>query len=102
MSSICSVCGLPKDLCVCEAIVREQQIIRVFTEKRKWNRDVTVVEGINEKDYDLKGLAGKLKAVCACGGTVKSGKIELQGDHRQKVRDTLISLGFPKENISVE
>ncbi len=102
MSDTCPVCGLPKEICVCEAIAKEQQIIRVYVERRKWNRDVTVIEGISGKDIDLREIAGKLKAACACGGTAKNGRIELQGDHRSKVKEFLTELGFPPENISVE
>lgn len=102
MSETCRVCGLPQDLCVCEAIVKEQQIVRIYLEKRKWNRDVTIVEGISGKNIDLRELAGKLKTACACGGTAKEGKIELQGDHRYRVKEFLTELGFPSGNISVE
>jgi len=35
----------------------------------------------------------------ACGGTVKNNIIELQGDHRKKVKEELVKLGFPEENI---
>jgi len=102
LSDICSKCGLPKDLCVCEAIVKEQQRIRVFLEKRKWGRDVTIVEGIDDKSINLRELAGKLKSKLACGGTEKSGRIELQGDHRERTAEILIEHGFPSDNIDVE
>jgi translation initiation factor 1 (eIF-1/SUI1) len=32
---------------------------------------------------------------------VKNGRIEIQGDHREKVKDILVKLGFPAENIMV-
>ncbi|RLF12289.1 MAG: stress response translation initiation inhibitor YciH [Thermoprotei archaeon] len=102
MSETCPVCGLPREICVCEAIAKEQQIIRVYVERRKWNRDVTVIEGISGKDLDLREIAGKLKTACACGGTAKNGRIELQGDHRNKVKEFLTELGFSPDNISVE
>ena len=102
MSEICAVCGLPKDLCVCEAIKREEQRIRIRLEKRKWGKDVTIVEGIDEKEIDLDELATKLKNKCACGGTSKEGHIELQGDHRERTRDLLVTLGFPQDNIDIE
>ncbi|MHC1580793.1 MAG: SUI1 family translation initiation factor, partial [Methanopyraceae archaeon] len=39
---------------------------------------------------------------CACGGTAKEGKIILQGDHRNKVREYLIKKeGFPEDTIEV-
>ena len=102
MSEICPVCGLPKDLCVCQAIVKEQQRIKIRVEKRKWGREVTIIEGIDEKSIDLHELAAKLKSKLACGGTSKNGKIELQGDHRNRVPELLVEAGFPAENIDVE
>jgi translation initiation factor 1 len=102
LSEICPKCGLPKDLCVCEVIVKEQQKIRIFLEKRKWGRDVTIVEGINDKNVNLRELISKLKSKLACGGTEKNGRIELQGDHREKVAEILIETGFSPDNIEVE
>lgn len=102
MSEICSKCGLPKDLCVCEAIVKEQQRIRVFIEKRKWGREVTIVVGIDDKSINLRELSGKLKSKLACGGTEKQGRIELQGDHRERTAEILVEHGFPADNIDVE
>jgi translation initiation factor 1 len=55
---------------------------------------VTVVEGINSSDIDMADLARKLKTRCAAGGTYKDGRIELQGDHKKKVREVLEELGF--------
>jgi len=102
MAEICSKCGLPLDICVCEEISKEQQRIRVRLETRKWGRAVTIIDGINDKDADLGRLAQKLKAHCACGGTAKNNEILLQGDHRDKVRSYLIQLGYPEENVEVQ
>lgn len=99
MSEICSTCGLPKELCVCETIAKETQRIKVYTEKRKFGKVHTIVEGIDEREIDLKGLGKKLKSHLACGGTVKGGRIELQGNHPHEVRDFLIRLGFAEERI---
>jgi len=102
MADICPICGLPKDLCVCGEIGKEQQRIRIRLETRKWGKATTMVEGINNKDTDLPGLAQKLKNFCACGGTAKNGQIMLQGDHREKVRQYLIKLGYPEENVEIQ
>ena len=101
MSDICAVCGLPKDLCVCEEIAREEQQIRIFTEKRRFGKLMTVVEGIDSSNIDIKDLCTTLKTKCACVGTSKDGKIELQGDHKNKVKKILIDLGFSKNMIVV-
>ncbi|MBS7623491.1 translation initiation factor [Candidatus Bathyarchaeota archaeon] len=101
MTDVCTVCGLPKDLCVCGTIGMEQQIITVRTEMRKWGKPTTVVEGLDPKSVDLGTLAAKLKASCACGGTAKNGQIILQGDHREKVKKLLVDYGFSHSSIEV-
>jgi len=96
VAEICPICGLPKELCVCEEIAREQQKIKIYTEKRRYGKTVTVVEGI-KSDIDINDLAKKLKTKCASGGTVKNGNIELQGDHKKKVQEALRKIGFNAE-----
>jgi len=93
MVEVCTTCGLPKDLCVCGEIEKEQQRIRVRLETRKFGRPTTVIDGMDEKTTDLDDIAHKLK------GTHKAGQIMLQGDHRDRVRDFLIKIGYPAENI---
>jgi len=97
MPDICNTCGLPKELCVCEEIAREQQDIKIYIEKRRYGKTVTIVEGINANDIDINDLARQLKTKCASGGTVKDNKIELQGDHKKKVQEALAELGFNLE-----
>ncbi len=95
MAGICPTCGLPKEICACEEIAREQQEIRISTAKRRYGKIVTIVEGIDASDINIDDLARQLKTKCAAGGTVKDGKIELQGDHKKKVEGVLQELGFP-------
>jgi len=103
MAEICPVCGLPKELCVCGEIAREQQRIRIRFERRKWNRGMTIIEGIEATDIPLSRIAQKMKAYCACGGTAKNNMIMLQGDQREKAKEFLIrELGYPEENIEVQ
>lgn len=99
MSEICDKCGLNKELCVCETIAKSEQKIRVRTVKRRFGKMATTIEGIEGKEINLKDLAKKLKEVFACGGTVKDGIIELQGDHVAKVRQKLVDYGFEKDTI---
>lgn len=98
---VCEVCGLPKELCVCEEIAREAQKIRVYTTRRTFGKLMTVIDGINERDIDLKDLVKTLKTECACGGTFKDGRIELQGDHKEKVRKMLLKTGFSENLIEI-
>lgn len=98
--SVCNQCGLPKDLCVCEAIAKEQQKITVSIEKRKFGKKYTVIEGL-QKEVNMEEIMRKLKAKFACGGTAKNGKIDLQGDHHLRMKQALVDLGFPQETIEV-
>ncbi len=99
MNEICPRCGLPKPICVCESIAKESQRIKVYLETKKFGKTSTIVEGLNQKEIDIKEVAKKLKSELACGGTVKEGKIELQGDHKSKVKKRLMEMGFAQETI---
>ncbi len=101
MNDVCPKCGLPKDLCVCESIAKESQKIEVTIEKRKFNKKYTVITGIDPKEIDMKDMTKKLKNKFACGGTTKEGKIELQGDHKLRIKKVLVDFGFAPETIFV-
>ena len=98
MAETCPKCGLPKELCTCDIREREVQNIRVLNERRKWGKSTTIVEGVSENGREL---SKKLKSKLACGGTFKDGRIELQGDHRKKVKELLIKEGYDPEHIEV-
>jgi translation initiation factor 1 len=58
-------------------------------------KTVTVIDGfvgigLPEKEQ----LAKKMRAACGCGGTVKDGAIEIQGDQRETVARILGEAGF--------
>lgn len=102
MSKICQICGLVEELCVCETIAKESQKIMVYIERKKFNKNYTIIEGIDAKDIDLKDLAKRLKSALACGGTIKEGKIELQGEHKQKAKKILVEYGFALGAIEIK
>lgn len=95
--AICSTCGLPEELCICEEIAKETQRIRITSDRRRYGKVVTIVEGLDASDVDLEELARTLKTKVAAGGTVKNGRIELQGEHKKKVEQTLRELGYNVE-----
>jgi translation initiation factor 1 len=96
---ICPKCGLPEQACVCEEIAKSEQRIQIGTVKRKFGKLSTVISGL-EKGMDLKKIAKKLKEELGCGGTIKGSEIELQGDHKRKVKPILVELGFSEDLIN--
>ena len=48
----------------------------------------------------LESLAGKLKAACGCGGTVKDRTVEIQGDQPGRIRALLEAEGFRVAGVS--
>lgn len=100
--AVCDKCGLPEDLCVCEEISKESQRVKITTDKRRFGKVATIVDGLDDRDIDLKELSSLLKAKCACGGTIKDRTIELQGDHKAKVREILENIGYASDSIDVK
>jgi translation initiation factor 1 len=100
---ICPKCGLPEQACVCENIVKSSQRIRISTDKKRYGKVVTVVNGF-DKGIDIKKTAKALKNEFACGGTFdkEAGMVELQGEHVQKVKPFLVKLGFEADSIDTE
>jgi translation initiation factor 1 len=58
-------------------------------------KGVTIVTGLPLSAADLETLATKLKKRCGSGGTVRSGVIEIQGEHRDVLVAELVKLGWP-------
>tara|TARA_B100001996_G_C18166837_1_gene402824 strand:+ start:224 stop:523 length:300 start_codon:yes stop_codon:yes gene_type:complete len=97
MAEICNVCGLPDELCICQEIAKEQQMATISTDRRRYGKIVTKVEGILDTAIDINQLAKLLKNRCAAGGTVKGRVIELQGDHKKRAAAVLSNNGFNVE-----
>ncbi|MHC3439259.1 SUI1 family translation initiation factor [Natrialbaceae archaeon A-gly3] len=73
--------------------VSEQQLT-VRMEKRRYGKPVTIVEGFDLPRSELKTVASDLKSALGAGGTVDDGRIEIQGDHRDRVPALLRDHGF--------
>lgn len=69
--------------------------VRVGREtKGRGGKGVTVITGLHLSAAQLEVLATELKRRCGCGGTVRAGTIEIQGDHRDTIVANLRARGF--------
>lgn len=58
-------------------------------------KTVTVIDGfVGIGLPEKEALAKKMRNACGCGGTVKDGAIEIQGDQREKIAAILSEAGF--------
>jgi translation initiation factor 1 len=57
-------------------------------------KGVSVVTGLPLAAQELESLATRLKKLCGAGGAVRDGVIEIQGDHRDRLVQELIKLGY--------
>lgn len=104
---MCPGCRQPVASCVCgvKPVPKGDGVVRVSREsKGRGGKVVTLVKGLALDDVALLALCKQLKAACGSGGTVKDGVIEVQGDHCERVAQTLaagghtVKLASPKKN----
>jgi translation initiation factor 1 len=95
---VCPNCGNPVKDCVCGKrglVIPNDGIVRIGREtKGRKGSGVSVISGVPLDDNGLKILAKQLKQKCGTGGTIKSGTIEIQGDHRDILKQELSKLGY--------
>lgn len=78
----------------------ERAQIAVSTEIRRFNKPVTIVQGL-ENNKDVLSITRNLKSKIGTGGTFKDGKIMLQGNHKGEVAKLLKALGFNGKIIAI-
>jgi translation initiation factor 1 len=66
--------------------------IRKETKGRK-GKGMSIIDGLEMSEAELKSLCKELKKQCGCGGSVKDFKIEIQGDVRDKLKQILEAKG---------
>ncbi len=98
---VCDRCGKLESDCACPKGVKEpvrlapeSQTARLAVEKRPRGKLVTIVSDLPPDGNDLADLASRLKAACGAGGTLKDGRIEIQGDRRDAAERALQKLGY--------
>jgi len=93
----CPDCSQPRDACICgqPTLPQGDGIARVRREtKGRGGKTVTTISGVPLVGEELKELASALKKRCGCGGALKDGVIEIQGDHVELLLAELIRRGF--------
>lgn len=95
----CHRCGKPLKSCRCQskttAVTPADGVARIERQtKGRKGKGVSLISGLPLGNVELKALARELKQRCGCGGTVKSGVIEIQTDQRDLLLDELQKKGY--------
>ncbi len=86
---------IKEDKTVASAAPKGDGIVRIRRETAGRNgKGVTTISGIPAAGDELKNIAKQLKQLCGGGGAVKDGVIEIQGDHRDKIKADLEKRGY--------
>ncbi|HEX6646612.1 MAG TPA: hypothetical protein VF047_05485 [Nitrososphaeraceae archaeon] len=70
--------------------------IFVYTDIKKFNNPITIIQGLKYKDL-IRSILRKLKKNIGTGGTYKNGIIILQGNHQEYVKKYLMANDIMKE-----
>jgi translation initiation factor 1 len=68
------------------------------TQGRK-GKGVSVISGLGLAPDALQALATELKKACGSGGSVHEGRIEIQGDHRDRLVEELVRRGWKAKRV---
>jgi translation initiation factor 1 len=97
--SVCPRCGWPIKECRCSKAAEEPVPAKVVAKLRletagRGGKSVTVVDGLPRNAAFVESLAKDLKRTLGTGGTATEGAVEIQGDHRDRLRTLLSKRGF--------
>jgi translation initiation factor 1 len=95
---LCPKCHQLRSTCSCRSeptAPSRSTVVRVGREtKGRRGKGVTIISDLPLDETCLTELAAKLKTRLGTGGTVKDGRIEVQGDHRERIVVELEGLGY--------
>ena len=82
-----------------EAFVQKEPLVCKFEKKGRNGKPVTIVEGWEGSEEELKKISKKIKTTLGIGGSEKDGTIIIQGDNRDKIMVILKEMGFKTKRV---
>src|SRR5438105_1006696 len=105
----CPTCGKRLDRCSCgepppavsqatrplKLKLPRDGVVRLLRDRKgRGGKTVTLIAGLSGSPAALTALASDLKRLCGTGGTLRGDLIEIQGDHRERLRAELERRGY--------
>ncbi len=82
-----------------EKSAQKEPLICKFEKKGRNGKPVTLIEGFEGSDDELKKISKKIKITLGIGGSEKDGIIVIQGDNRDKIMKILNEMGYKTKRV---
>lgn len=82
-----------------EIFVQKEPLICKFEKKGRHGKPVTLIEGFEGSEDDLKHISKKIKTTLGIGGSAKDGVVVIQGDNRDKIMKILNDMGYRTKRV---
>jgi len=82
-----------------EKFVQREPLVCKYEKKGRKGKLVTLIEGFEGSDEELKKISKKIKTTLGIGGSEKDGAIIIQGDNRDKIMEILKSMGYKTKRV---
>lgn len=82
-----------------EEFVQKEPLVCKYEKKGRNGKPVTLVEGFEGGEEELKKIAKKIKTTLGIGGSEKDGVIVIQGDNRDKIMKILQEMGYKTKRV---
>ena len=82
-----------------EKFEQKESLICKFEKKGRNGKPVTLIEGFEGTDEELKQISKKIKTTLGIGGSEKDGIIVIQGDNRDKIMKILNDMGYKTKRV---
>ncbi|WPO81213.1 translation initiation factor [Chryseobacterium sp. JJR-5R] len=82
-----------------EQFKQHEPLVCKFEKKGRNGKPVTIVEGWEGSEEELKNISKKIKTTLGIGGSEKDGTIIIQGDNRDKIMNILKEMGYKTKRV---
>jgi translation initiation factor 1 len=82
-----------------EKFEQKNPLICKFEKKGRNGKPVTLIEGFEGTEEELKQISKKIKTTLGIGGSEKDGIIVIQGDNRDKIMKILQEMGYKTKRV---
>ena len=78
---------------------QKEPLVCKFEKKGRNGKPVTLIEGFEGSEEELKNISKKIKTTLGIGGSAKDGIIVIQGDNRDKIMKILQEMGYKTKRV---